>query len=254
MNPAYRLKKHLGQHFLKDDVLAKSIADLLSEDPPLPLLEVGPGGGALSQWLIRKPWPAFKALEVDKEKIDYLESRFGGDKGFWVQGDILTADPPFDGPFRMIGNFPYNISSPIMFRVLDWEDQVRELVGMFQKEVAQRICAGPGSRTYGILSVLVQTFYSVEYRMDIPPSAFEPPPQVDSGVLRMINLDNPHGIRDRRRYRQLIKAAFNQRRKMLRNGLKGLLPPEKMDWPGLDRRAEQLSVVEFVNLFEYWQS
>lgn len=254
MNPPYRLKKQLGQHFLRDEDLARRIADLVSEDPPLPLLEVGPGAGALSQWLIQKPWPAFRALEVDQEKIDYLESRFGREKGYWVLGDILQVAPPFEGPFRIIGNFPYNISSPILFRVLEWEEQVRELVGMFQKEVAQRIAAGPGSRTYGILSVLIQTYYRVEYKMEVPPLAFDPPPKVDSAVLRLVNQDNPYGIRQRRQYRQLVKAAFNQRRKMLRNGLKGLLPPEKMDWPGLDRRAEQLSVEEFVHLFEYWQS
>ncbi len=250
----YRLKKHLGQHFLHDEQRARQIVELLSEVPPLPLLEVGPGGGALSQWLLKKPWPAFLAIDVDEEKIQYLKSRFSDQSEVWVLGDILKMDPPFQQPFRVIGNFPYNISSPILFRILDWEDQVREMVGMFQKEVAQRISAGPGSRVYGILSVLTQTFYSVQYEMDVPPSAFTPPPKVDSGVLRMVNLDNPHGIKDRMKYRTLVKTAFNQRRKMLRNGLKGLLPPEKRDWPLLDQRAEHLSVEDFVHLYEYWQS
>jgi 16S rRNA (adenine1518-N6/adenine1519-N6)-dimethyltransferase len=164
--------------------------------------------------------------------------------------DILKADVPFDGHFSLIGNFPYNISSPILFRVLEWEEQVDEVIGMFQKEVAERIAAGPGSKTYGILSVLMQAFFSVEYVLDVPPGCFTPPPKVMSGVLRFINTHNPYGIAEKRRFINLVKAAFNQRRKTLRNALKSSIDPELLADKIMEKRAEQLSVEDFATLYK----
>jgi 16S rRNA (adenine1518-N6/adenine1519-N6)-dimethyltransferase len=161
---------------------------------------------------------------------------------------------PFDSSFAIIGNFPYNISSPILFKVLEWEPNVTEVIGMFQKEVAQRVAAGPGSKTYGILSVLMQAFYKVEYLFDVPPGCFVPPPKVMSGILRFTDLQNPHGITDKRRFITIVKAAFNQRRKTLRNALKSTLPAEALADAIMDKRAEQLSVADFVALYKKWGS
>ena len=164
--------------------------------------------------------------------------------------DILKADAPFEGAFSVVGNFPYNISSPILFKVLDWEPQVTEVIGMFQKEVALRVASGPGSKVYGILSVLMQAFFSVEYLVDVHENCFTPPPKVKSGVLRFTNLHNPYHIGDKRRFVILVKAAFNQRRKTLRNALKSVIPAERMPAdPIFDKRAEQLSVADFVALY-----
>jgi 16S rRNA (adenine1518-N6/adenine1519-N6)-dimethyltransferase len=162
--------------------------------------------------------------------------------------DVLKADVPFEGPFSVVGNFPYNISSPILFKVLDWEPQVTEVIGMFQKEVALRVASGPGSKVYGILSVLMQAFFRVEYLFDVHENCFTPPPKVKSGVLRFTNLGNPHNITNKKKFIALVKAAFNQRRKTLRNALKGYLPPEALTGPLMDKRAEQLSVADFVLL------
>jgi 16S rRNA (adenine1518-N6/adenine1519-N6)-dimethyltransferase len=155
---------------------------------------------------------------------------------------------PFTDTFSVIGNFPYNISSPIMFVILDWEPHVAEVIGMFQKEVALRIASGPGSKDYGILSVLMQAFFKVEYLMDVHENCFTPPPKVKSGVLRFTNTHNPYGITDKKRFKILVKAAFNQRRKTLRNALKSTLSAEALSGPLMDKRAEQLSVQDFVSL------
>ncbi len=245
----YTLKKSLGQHFLHDENMCRRIVDLLDVKEGMRLVEVGPGGGAITKYLLQLPGVDFKAIEVDTEKVDYLNNTYPAIAGKIIHKDILQADAPFTEPFTVIGNFPYNISSPILFKILDWEPLVPEAIGMFQKEVAQRVAAGPGSKVYGILSVLMQAFYKVTYEFDVNPGCFTPPPKVMSGVLRCTTLNNPHQIEERRKFKTLVKAAFGQRRKTLRNALKGTLPPAAMSDPMLDKRAEQLAVEDFVTLY-----
>lgn len=217
------------------------------------LLEIGPGGGALTKYLIEWDDVVYKAIEVDEEKVQYLQKTYPVLKDKIILQDILKADAPFESTFSVIGNFPYNISSPIMFKVLDWEPQVKEVIGMFQKEVAQRIASGPGSKLYGILSVLTQAFFKVEYLFDVNQNCFTPPPKVVSGVVRFTNLGNPFEITEKRKFFNLVKAGFNQRRKTLRNALRGTLPPEALTDPLMDKRAEQLSVADFVGLHKKYQ-
>ncbi|MES2704288.1 MAG: 16S rRNA (adenine(1518)-N(6)/adenine(1519)-N(6))-dimethyltransferase RsmA [Bacteroidota bacterium] len=245
----YTLKKSLGQHFLHDENMCMKIVEQVTKVPAMRLLEVGPGGGAITKYLLQWADVAYKAIEIDKEKVDYLHKTYPQLQGKIILQDILKADMPFEEPFTLIGNFPYNISSPILFKVLEWEPNVTEVIGMFQKEVAQRIASGPGSKVYGILSVLMQAFYSVEYLFDVHENCFTPPPKVKSGVLRFININNPHGIADKRKFIMLVKTAFNQRRKTLRNGLKSIMPPSALSDPLMDKRAEQLSVTDFVALY-----
>ena len=245
----YTLKKSLGQHFLHDENVCRKIIEHLAHTPGMQLLEVGPGGGALTKYLIKWADVDYKAIEVDQEKVDYLHKTYPQLQGKIILKDILKADKPFDTRFSLIGNFPYNISSPILFKVLEWEPDVDEVIGMFQKEVAQRIACGPGSKTYGILSVLMQAFFSVEYLFDVNENCFNPPPKVKSGVLRFLNLHNPHNINDKRRFIILVKAAFSQRRKTLRNALKSTLPAAALTDPIMDKRAEQLAVTDFVMLY-----
>lgn len=249
----YTLNKSLGQHFLHDENMCRKIVSQVSVQPGLQLLEIGPGGGAITKYLIRFEGVDYKAIEIDREKVDYLHHTYPELKGKIILEDILKAEAPFEGKFSIIGNFPYNISSPILFRVLEWEQQVDEVIGMFQKEVAQRIAEGPGSKLYGILSVLMQAFFSVEYLFDVHENCFTPPPKVKSGVLKLENLKNPHGIENKKKFIQLVKAGFNQRRKTLRNALKGTLPPEALTDPVMDKRAEQLSVADFVRLHKQYQ-
>lgn len=214
------------------------------------LMEVGPGGGALTKYLLDWTDITYRAVEIDHEKVVYLEKTHPAISGKIIEQDILKVAAPFDGRFSIIGNFPYNISSPIMFRVLEWETQVDEVIGMFQKEVAQRIAAGPGSKTYGILSVLTQAFFKVDYLFDVPPGCFTPPPNVMSGVARFTNIHNPYGIEHKKPFIRLVKAAFNQRRKTLRNALRGTLPPEALADDIMNKRAEQLSVAQFADLYK----
>lgn len=249
----YTLKKSLGQHFLHDEQMCQKIVVQLQPEPGLQLLEIGPGGGAITKYLMALPGIVYKAIEIDTEKIAYLLHTYPALEGKLEHSDILKAEVPFEGAFTVIGNFPYNISSPIMFRMLDWEPQVAEVIGMFQKEVAQRIAAGPGSKVYGILSVLMQAFFQVTYLFDVPPTCFTPPPNVMSGVVRFTNLGNPHGIANKRKFINLIKAAFNQRRKTLRNALKSTLPPDALQDEIMGQRAEQLSVADFVRLHKQYQ-
>lgn len=230
--------------------MCRKIVAQVSRTPGMSLLEVGPGGGAITKYLLEWPDVAYKAIEVDEEKVVYLNKTYPAINGKIVLADILKAEVPFTGPFSVIGNFPYNISSPILFRMLEWEPQVDEIIGMFQKEVAQRVAAGPGSKTYGILSVLMQAFFTVEYLFDVHENCFTPPPKVKSGVLRFSNSRNPHGIANQRKFIMLVKTAFNQRRKTLRNALKGILPPAALSDPYMDKRAEQLSVSDFVTLYK----
>lgn len=248
----YTLKKSLGQHFLHDENICKKIVASVSLQPEMKLLEVGPGGGALTKYLLPIEAIQYKAIEIDSEKVAYLQHHYPSIEGKIIQTDILKAEVPFEGLFSIIGNFPYNISSPIMFKVLDWEEQVVEVIGMFQKEVAQRIAEKPGSKLYGILSVLMQTFFKVEYLFDVHENCFTPPPKVKSGVVRFTNLHNPHAIENKKRYIQLIKAAFNQRRKTLRNSWKGTLPPELLTQEIMNKRAEQLTINDFVAIYKQW--
>ncbi len=245
-----QLKKSLGQHFLHDENMCKKIVDQLVHVPGMRLLEVGPGGGALTKYFMQWKDIDYKAIEIDQEKVAYLDRTYPELAGKIIMQDILQADAPFDQKFTVIGNFPYNISSPILFKVLEWEPQVLEVIGMFQKEVALRVASGPGSKVYGILSVLMQAFFKVEYLFDVHENCFTPPPKVKSGVLRFTNLHNPHDINDKRRFIILVKAAFNQRRKTLRNALKSILPAEALTDKLMDKRAEQLAVTDFVYLYK----
>jgi 16S rRNA (adenine1518-N6/adenine1519-N6)-dimethyltransferase len=248
MKGQYTLKKSLGQHFLHDENVCRKIVEQLTCTPGLNLLEVGPGGGALTKYLLEKEDINYKAIEIDAEKVDFLHKTYPQIQGKLLMQDILKADMPFDAPFSVIGNFPYNISSPILFKILEWEPSVTEVIGMFQKEVAQRIASRPGSKVYGILSVLMQAFFKVEYLFDVHENCFMPPPKVKSGVLRFTNIHDPYGIKNKKQFIHLVKAAFNQRRKTLRNALRGTLLPDALTGPLMEKRAEQLSVAEFVSL------
>ncbi len=246
----YTLKKSLGQHFLHDENMCQKIVAQLHVTPGINILEVGPGGGAITKYLKDLPDVNYVAIEVDTEKVDYLHKTYPDLAGKIITQDILKANAPFDTDFSVIGNFPYNISSPILFKVLEWEPHVKEVIGMFQKEVALRVAAGPGSKTYGILSVLMQAFFKVEFLIEVHENCFTPPPKVKSGVLRFTNLNNPYNINDKRKFMILVKAAFNQRRKTLRNALKSVVPPSALQDSLMDKRAEQLSVADFVGLYE----
>ncbi len=253
MSQPYTLKKSLGQHFLHDENMCRKIVSQLTHTEGTQLLEIGPGGGAITKYLIELPGVDYKAIEIDTEKVEYLKKTYPVLQDKIIEKDILKADVPFEGQFSIIGNFPYNISSPILFKVLDWEPQVDEVIGMFQKEVAQRVACKEGSKTYGILSVLMQAFFDVEYLFDVHENCFTPPPKVKSGVIRLKNTRNPHQIDNKRKFINLVKAAFNQRRKTLRNALKGTLPPQALTDKIFDKRAEQLSVADFVSLHKQFQ-
>lgn len=244
----YRLKKSLGQHFLKEESYVHRIVDVLTETPCSRLLEVGPGGGALTRHLLQLKQVDFKAVELDEEKIAYLEKTFSAFHPQIIKGSILEIEAPFEGNFTVIGNFPYNISSQILFKLLEWREQVPVIIGMFQKEVAQRVAANPGSKTYGILSALVQPFYEIEYLFDVPPAAFNPPPKVMSGVIRLKRKQEELHLRSIKDYKLLVKTAFNQRRKSLRNAVRGLFDPECIADPVFNKRAEELSIYDFAAL------
>jgi 16S rRNA (adenine1518-N6/adenine1519-N6)-dimethyltransferase len=244
----YTLKKSLGQHFLKDESICRQLVDVWRSTNGSHLLEVGPGGGALTRFLLGLEGVDFKAVELDEEKVNYLLKKYPLLQGKLIQGSILDIACPFDVPFTLMGNFPYNISSQIVFRVLEWRDKVPVMIGMFQKEVAERIVAPPGSRVYGILSVLVQAYYEAEYLFDVPPASFDPPPKVMSGVLRLKRKLVEIPVKSERALWVLVKTAFNQRRKMLRNAVKSLFTEETLRQSIFDQRAEQLSVDQFAAL------
>ncbi len=244
----YTLKKSLGQHFLKDERVCQKIVQALQEDDLSQLLEVGPGGGALTKYLLQLPDIEFKAVELDAEKVAYLEHTYPSIKGKILHESILDVAIPFPVPFTVVGNFPYNISSQILFRILEWKEQVPIMIGMFQKEVAQRVTSKPNSKDYGILSVLIQAYYDVEYLFDVPPGSFNPPPKVMSGVIRLKRRHTQYEVKSERSFFVLVKAAFNQRRKMLRNPLKGLFDKETLQEDIFSKRAEQLSVEDFAKL------
>jgi 16S rRNA (adenine1518-N6/adenine1519-N6)-dimethyltransferase len=244
----YTLKKSLGQHFLKDEEVCRKIVAALTEHPFTQLLEVGPGGGALTKYLLQLEGIDFKAVELDEEKVAYLSKTYPALKNKIISASILETGKPFDGPFTVVGNFPYNISTEIVFRILEWKEDVQCMVGMFQKEVAQRLAAKEGSKVYGVTSVLVQAFFRVEYLFDVPQQAFQPPPKVMSGVIRLIPKKDPPVIKDERSLSRLVKTAFNQRRKTLRNAVKELFDAAILQDELFNKRAEQLSVEDFAAL------
>ena len=250
-----RAKKALGQHFLTDLAVARRIVDALSvissESEKSPVLEIGPGMGVLTQYLLQRQDIDLKAVELDGESVDYLLTHFPGMQGRLYQADYLRLDMHrvFKDSYRVIGNFPYNISSQILFRVFECRNQAVEVVGMFQKEVAERVAASPGSKTYGILSVLLSAFYNIEYLFTVHEHVFNPPPKVKSAVIRLTRNDVTSLECDESLFVKVVKAGFNQRRKTLRNALRSAaLPIEAVDEVLLSKRAEQLSVAEFITL------
>jgi 16S rRNA (adenine1518-N6/adenine1519-N6)-dimethyltransferase len=244
----YTIKKSLGQHFLKDAPTLEKIMSALAMHPFKNLLEVGPGAGALTQYLIKLDDINFKAVELDDEKIAYLKNKYPILSDKIIAADFLQIEIPFEEPFTVIGNFPYNISTQILFKIIDWKDQVPVVIGMFQKEVAQRAASGPGSKVYGVLSALIQAFYDVEYLFDVSPDCFNPPPKVMSGVIRLTRRKTPLEVKSHRAYKVLVKAAFNQRRKTLRNALKAQFSTEVLQDEIFNKRAEALSIEEFAAL------
>lgn len=244
----YTLKKSLGQHFLKDENICRKIVNELKQHSFDQLLEVGPGGGALTKYLLELDRIDFKAVELDDEKINYLLNTYPQLRGKIISQNFLEIEKPFDGKFTVIGNFPYNISSQILFKILEWKDNVECVIGMFQKEVALRIVAKEGNKTYGVLSVLVQAFFEVEYLFEVHEKCFQPPPKVKSAVIKLIPVTELLQIRSEKDLFTLVKTAFNQRRKTLRNAVKNLFDAAFLREELFNKRAEQLSVKEFAEL------
>lgn len=244
----YTLKKSLGQHFLKDENICRKIVASLQQHPFTQLLEVGPGGGALTKYLLELKGVDFKAVELDEEKVQYLLHTYPALAGKIIHQSFLDIDKPFTGKFTVVGNFPYNISTQILFKLLDWKEDVECMVGMFQKEVAQRAAAKEGNKTYGVLSVLVQAFFTTEYLFDVHENSFNPPPKVKSGVIRMHPRTEVPPMRSEKDFFNLVKTAFNQRRKTLRNAVKALFDAAILADDLFNKRAEQLSVQQFAAL------
>lgn len=246
-----RAKKALGQHFLTDQHIAKTIVASLTDSPVRDVLEIGPGMGVLTQYLLQREDIDLKLVELDEESVDYLLTHFPGMQGKLYLADYLKLDihKLFPAQYRVIGNFPYNISSQIFFKILDDKDLVPEVVCMIQKEVADRIAEKPGTKTYGILSVLLQVWYDIDYIISVGSGAFAPPPKVQSAVIRLRRNSRTELGCDEKLFKTVVKTAFNQRRKTLRNALKPILP-EGFDSSAeiFDLRAEKLSVEDFVAL------
>lgn len=243
-----KAKKFLGQHFLTDERIAERIVESLSTATNH-VLEIGPGMGVLTKYLIKKDELDFHVVEIDRESVAYLHNHYPTLDV--IEGDFLQYDLTslFHDTFSIIGNFPYNISSQILFKVFDNRDRVSEVVGMFQKEVAERVTAGPGSKTYGILSVLLSAFYNTEYLFTVNENVFNPPPKVKSAVIRLRRNDVKSLECDEKLFVQVVKAGFNQRRKTLRNALRQLnLPLDRISEETLAKRAEQLSVAQFIEI------
>lgn len=259
---AVKPKKFLGQHFLTDLSIASRIADTVDACPQLPILEVGPGMGVMTQYLVQKQRPV-KVVEIDYESVEYLRRTYPDLEDNIIEDDFLKMhlERTFQGsPFVLTGNYPYNISSQIFFKMLDYKELIPCCTGMIQKEVAERMAAGPGSKTYGILSVLIQAWYDVEYLFTVEPGVFNPPPKVRSAVVRLTRNETTDLGCDEKLFKRLVKTTFNQRRKTLRNNIKPLLSAleaestEKPDFaelladPIMQKRPEQLSVEDFINL------
>jgi len=251
-----KAKKHLGQHFLTDENIAKKIVEGLSFDGYSNVMEVGPGTGVLTKYLLEKDLQLYLA-EIDTESIDYLKENYDQIDNEAFVGDFLKTDFSYlnEEPLAIIGNFPYNISSQILFKIVDHFELIPEMVGMFQKEVAERTAAVPRTKDYGILSVLIQAYYDVKYLFTVHENVFNPPPKVKSGVIRLIR--NPkNGLEGNEiLFKQIVKAGFNQRRKKLSNALKILNIPENLKTHGfMDKRAEELSVEDFISLTNVWKN
>lgn len=246
-----KAKKHLGQHFLNDEQIAMRIADTLSLKNYDTVLEIGPGMGVLTKYLLKKDISTY-VIEIDTESVEYLKSNYLNLAPRIIERDFLKYDLNLvfkDRPFAIIGNFPYNISTQIVFKVLEMRDQIPEFSGMFQKEVAERICSKEGSKVYGILSVLAQTFYDAEYLFTVPPTVFNPPPKVESGVLRLTRKENHTPPCNVDLLFKVVKMAFQQRRKTIRNSLKTLNLSNNLREDSIfGMRPEQLSVQQFIEL------
>lgn len=250
-----KAKKHLGQHFLTDENIAKKITDALSYENYSNVLEVGPGMGVLTKYLLEKESEVYLA-EIDQESIEYLKKNYEKLSENSFIGDFLRTDFEFskDDQIAVIGNFPYNISSQILFKIIDFQHLIPESVGMFQKEVAERTAAVPRTKEYGILSVLVQAYYDVKYLFTVHENVFNPPPKVKSGVIKLTRNLKPGLEGNEVLFKQIVKAGFNQRRKKLSNSLKILnIPEHLLSHPFMDKRAEELSVEDFINFTKLWK-
>ena len=247
-----RPKKFLGQHFLTDLKVASDIADTVDACPDIPVLEVGPGMGVMTQFLLKKP-RELKVVEIDFESVPFLREHFPALADNVIEADFLKMDleKVFEGrPFVLTGNYPYNISSQIFFKMLENKNLIPCCTGMIQKEVAERMAAAPGSKVYGVLSVLVQAWYDVDYLFTVHENVFNPPPKVKSAVIRLTRNSKESLGCDERLFRRIVKSVFTMRRKMMRNGMKQILPKdsELLADPIFNLRPEQLSVEDFINL------
>ncbi|AEV31123.1 dimethyladenosine transferase [Owenweeksia hongkongensis DSM 17368] len=243
-----RPKKHLGQHFLKNEAIAADIANSLVEGDYNTVVEIGPGMGVLTQFLVKGDKDLY-VVELDDESVEYLKGHFNMRYDHIIEGDFLKLklDKVFDGNIAVIGNFPYNISSQIVFKIIENRHMIPQMAGMFQKEVAERIAAGPGSKTYGIISVLTAAYYDTEYLFTVEKEEFNPPPKVQSGVIRLVRKEGYTLPCDESLFKTVVKTAFNQRRKTLRNALKQLNLPEELQQSELmAKRAEQLHLEDFI--------
>jgi 16S rRNA (adenine1518-N6/adenine1519-N6)-dimethyltransferase len=248
-----RAKKSFGQHFLNDDTIAEAIVEALPKsDAKMDALEIGPGMGVLTKFLLNRSDLNLSAVELDKDSVAYLAQHYPAFKNKIIEDDFLRLNLKaiFPQPFYLIGNFPYNISTQILFAVLENKELIPAMVGMFQKEVAKRIASGPGNKDYGILSVLLQPWYEIEYLFSVEENKFIPPPKVKSGVLRMIRNERTELGIEESYFKMIVKTGFNQRRKTLRNALRAMQLPEH---PLLSKRAEQLGVPEFTELTNLWK-
>lgn len=244
-------KKSLGQHFLKDMQVAQRIADTLDAYKGFPVLEIGPGTGVLTRFLL-EAGHQLTVVELDWESVDYLRTHYPALEDKIIADDFLQLDLSrlFESPFCVIGNYPYNISSQIFFKVIDYKDHIPCCSGMIQKEVAERLAAGPGSKTYGIISILLQLWYDVEYLFTVSEQVFDPPPKVKSAVIRMTRNERKSLDCDEKLFKTVVKTSFNQRRKTLRNSMKPILGKDCPDYvlPVFDKRPEQLSIDDFIEL------
>lgn len=253
-----RAKKHLGQHFLKDKNICKKIAEQYTRHNDCKVaIEIGPGMGALTEFLLHDEQTEWWALDVDSESVDYLKIHYPQLGNRIVFGDFLKMNPfemVGNRPFAVVGNFPYNISSQILFKCIDYKDHIPEIMGMFQREVAMRVAEKPGSKTYGILSVLLQAYYDIDYCFTVDEHVFDPPPKVKSGVIRCVRNARTHLPCDEKLFKHVVKMSFNQRRKTIRNSIKALLPTGHPDHPMLQLRPERLGVEEFIELTQWVES
>lgn len=242
------LKKSLGQHYLTDELLCQKIADVILDHPYHHILEVGPGAGAITKYLIRDKQKKYLGIDADPEKIDFLKNEFPDTR--FIKGDFLQYE--IEEEVLLCGNYPYQISAPILFKLLENKDKIPAMAGMFQKEVAERVAALPNNKSYGILSVLIQVFYDTKILFDIHPKAFVPPPKVMSSFIELKRNDNPWKVYDVDSFKKLVKRAFNQRRKKLSNSLKDPARPIPEDYAHL--RPEQLSPQDFTRLYHLLNS